>query len=64
MSYSEIVKVGKRGEIYTSSRIRRESGLKPGSYVKVTFRKGILVIRPIRRTEGSKSLRIATPKTK
>lgn len=51
MVYSEIVKVGKRGEIYTSSRIRKESGLKPDSYVRITVEKGFLLIRPIRRIE-------------
>ena len=51
MTYYEIVKIGGKGEIYTSKKIRLESGLKPGYYARVAVEDGLIIVRPIRKIE-------------
>jgi bifunctional DNA-binding transcriptional regulator/antitoxin component of YhaV-PrlF toxin-antitoxin module len=43
----EGLKVGKRGEIFTTRRIREALGLEPGTYVSARVIKDTLVIRGI-----------------
>jgi len=42
-----ILKVGKRGEIYTSKEIRMKTGIREGGRVKATVEDGKLIIEPI-----------------
>ncbi|MEX2707050.1 MAG: AbrB/MazE/SpoVT family DNA-binding domain-containing protein [Candidatus Freyarchaeota archaeon] len=42
-----ILKVGKRGEIYTNREIREKSGIKPGGFVKAVVRDSKLIIEGI-----------------
>jgi len=42
-----ILKVGKKGEIYTSKEVRRKVGIKEGGKVKAIVEKGRLIIEPI-----------------
>ena len=39
--------VGKRGEIYTDEKLRRETGIKKGGRVKATVVDGRLIIEPV-----------------
>ena len=39
-----VLKVGKKGEIYTSKEIREEVGIRPGGYVKAVVKDGKLII--------------------
>ncbi len=39
-----ILKVGKKGEIYTSKEIREKVGIRPGGYVRAVIREGKLII--------------------
>jgi len=43
----ETLLVGKRGEIYTDERLRREAGIKKGGRVKATVMNGRLIIEPL-----------------
>jgi len=42
-----ILKVGKKGEIYTSKEIRQKVGIKEGGRVRAIVEKGKLIIEPI-----------------
>ena len=45
---SEVVlKVGKKGEIYTSKELREKTGIRPGGLVKATIKGRKLIIEPI-----------------
>ena len=45
---SEVVlKVGKKGEIYTSKELREKTGIRPGGLVKATVEGRKLIIEPI-----------------
>lgn len=39
--------VGKRGEIYTDEKLRREAGIKKGGRVKAIVTNGQLIIEPL-----------------
>lgn len=43
MQYEEL-KVGKKGEVYTTKRIREKARIKPGSWVFATVKDGKVVI--------------------
>lgn len=43
----EKLKVGKKGEIFTTKRVREALGLKPGTYVLASVVKDKLIIRKI-----------------
>ncbi|RLE93044.1 MAG: hypothetical protein DRN04_08480 [Thermoprotei archaeon] len=47
MQSEVILKVGKKGEIYTSKEVRRKVGIKEGGKVKAIVEKGRLIIEPI-----------------
>ncbi|RLI09809.1 hypothetical protein DRO33_06290 [Candidatus Bathyarchaeota archaeon] len=48
MDMSEVVlKVGKKGEIYTSKELREKTGIRPGGLVKATIKGRKLIIEPI-----------------
>ena len=42
-----MLRVGKRGEIYTSKEIREKVGIKVGGLVRATVKGGRLVIEPV-----------------
>jgi len=42
-----ILKVGKRGEIYTSKELRERVGIEEGGRVKAIVKDGELIIKPI-----------------
>jgi len=46
MSETIELKVGKRGEIYTTSKIRKKTGLTPGGRVMVTIEENRLIVEP------------------
>jgi bifunctional DNA-binding transcriptional regulator/antitoxin component of YhaV-PrlF toxin-antitoxin module len=46
MSETEELKVGKRGEIYTTRRIRTKIGLTPGERAIATVEENRLIIQP------------------
>jgi len=46
-----ILKVGKRGEIYTTKVIRELAKIKEGSYVKAKVIEGKLILEPVRSVE-------------
>jgi len=46
-----ILKVGKRGEIYTSKELRLKVGIKEGGIVRAIVEEGRLIIEPIPRIE-------------
>ena len=39
-----MLKVGKRGEIYTTKEIREKAGIRPGGYVRAVVEGGRLII--------------------
>jgi len=43
----DILLVGKRGEIYTDEKLRREAGIKKGGRVRATVTNGRLIIEPL-----------------
>ncbi|HDD64152.1 MAG: hypothetical protein DRJ32_02485 [Thermoprotei archaeon] len=45
------LKVGKKGEIYTSKEIRNLVGIKPSGYVIAKISEGKLIIEPLERAE-------------
>ncbi len=45
--YFRVLRVGKRGEIYTTSDIRAEIGIREGGSVLAYVERGKLVIRPL-----------------
>ena len=47
MGSSFIVRVGKKGEIYTSKKLRQETGLKPNTLARARVEDGKLVIEPL-----------------
>ena len=46
-----ILRVGKRGEIYTSKELRLKVGIKEGGIVRAIVEEGRLIIEPIPRIE-------------
>jgi bifunctional DNA-binding transcriptional regulator/antitoxin component of YhaV-PrlF toxin-antitoxin module len=40
------LRIGKRGEIYTTHKVREKTGIVPGGRVKVTVEQGRLILRP------------------
>jgi len=42
-----LLRVGKRGEIYTSKEVRERVGIKAGGLVRATVKRGRLVIEPV-----------------
>ena len=46
-----VLRVGKRGEIYTTSDIRAEVGIREGGFVIAYVEEGKLVIKPLERVE-------------
>jgi bifunctional DNA-binding transcriptional regulator/antitoxin component of YhaV-PrlF toxin-antitoxin module len=46
MSETEELKIGKKGEIYTTKKIREKTGLTPGGKVIATVDKGQLTLKP------------------
>jgi len=47
MSETVILRVGKRGEIYTTKDVRGKVGIRSGGLVKATIKDGKLIIEPI-----------------
>jgi bifunctional DNA-binding transcriptional regulator/antitoxin component of YhaV-PrlF toxin-antitoxin module len=43
MQYEEL-KVGKKGEVYTTKRVRKEAGIMPGSSVFATVKEGKVIL--------------------
>ena len=39
-----ILRVGKKGEIYTNKKLREKTGIRPGGYVRAIIKDGKLVI--------------------
>ncbi len=46
-----ILKVGKKGEIYTNKKIREKTGITPGGFVKATVKGNRLIIEALPRVE-------------
>ena len=46
MSETEELKIGKRGEIYTTKKIRIKTGLSPGGKAIAIVKEGGLIIQP------------------
>ena len=46
MSETEELKIGKKGEIYTTKKIREKAGQAPGGKVIATVDKGQLILKP------------------
>lgn len=47
MSVGVILRVGKKGEIYTTREIREKVGIKPGGRVRAIVEGGKLIIEPL-----------------
>ncbi len=47
MGRSFIVRVGKKGEIYTSKKLRQETGIRPNTLARARVEDGKLVIEPL-----------------
>jgi len=46
MSETEELKIGKKGEIYTTQEVREKAGLAPGGKVIATVDEGRLILKP------------------
>ncbi len=42
-----LLRVGKKGEVYTNKRIRDKTGIKPGGLVKATIKGRALILEPV-----------------